>query len=186
MAFLYLPLITSINKRSPQIFRKCLSNLLVSGAKGVTFSECHTGAHTDVRRHYTIFSRPGDVAPVISAPFCLFYVSVKEGRLYVCVILKIASIIVNDPLTLLHCTTNVNSVFWKLLLVVIMTPSVRIHHLCLRTSNILSTFFVSQSVPRVQRLCYWLTVRYSRLGRGKTFLSSSKRHTGSGAHPASY
>jgi hypothetical protein len=126
-----------------------LSNLLVSGAKGVTFSDCHTGAPTDVRRHYTKFSRPGDVAPVISAPFCLYDVSVKEGHLYVCVISKITSIIVNDHLTLLLCTANVKSLFWKLLLVVIMTPSVRIHHLCFRTSNVLSTFFLFRRVYRV-------------------------------------
>ena len=136
VTFLYLPLITTIYTRSPQIFRKCLSNLLVPCAKGVTFSESHTGAPTDVRRHYTKFSRPGDVAPVISAPLCLYCVSVKEGHLYVCVILGIAQIIVNDPLTLLHCTTNVKSSFWKLLLVVIMTPSGRMHHLCFRTANI--------------------------------------------------
>jgi hypothetical protein len=144
-AFLYLPLITTVYTRSPQIFRKCLSNLLVPGAKGITFGECHTGAPTDVRRHYTKFSLPGDIVPVISALLCLYYVSVKEGHLYVCVILRIASVIVNDPLNLLHCTTNLKSLFWKLLLVVIMTPFGRIHRLCFRTSNNLSTFclFVS-------------------------------------------
>jgi hypothetical protein len=90
VAFLYLALITTIYTRSPQIFRKCLSNLLVPGAKGVTFSESHTGGLTDVRGHYTKFSRPGDMSPVFSAPLCSYYVPVKEGHLYVCVILRIA------------------------------------------------------------------------------------------------
>jgi len=149
VAFLYLPLLTTIYTRSPQIFRKCLSNLLVADAKGVTLSESYTGGLTDGRRHYTKFSRPGDVAPVICAPLFEYYVSVKDGYFCVCVILRNASIIVNESLTLFHCTTNINSLFWKLLPVVIVTPSVRIHHLCFRTSNIWSTFFLFRWVYRV-------------------------------------
>lgn len=136
MAFLYFPLLTTICTRSPQIFRKCLNSLLVADTKRVTFSESRTGGLTDGRGHYTKFSRPGDVAPVICAPLFEYYESVKEGHFCVRVILRNASIIINEPLTLFHCTTNINSLSWKLPLVVIMTPSVRIHHLCFRTSNI--------------------------------------------------
>lgn len=81
MAFLYLPLLKTVYTRSLQIFRKCLSNLLVADAKGITLSESHAGGLTDGRCHYTKFSRQDDLAPVIRAYLIKYYVSVKGGTL---------------------------------------------------------------------------------------------------------